>query len=86
MRKILYLLGKEGSDPSQGLLPLKMSPDHDVSVVLIQDAVGCSTVQGNHVYVLDEDAAARNTVPSFPMVSYQNILRMMWDADCIIAS
>jgi hypothetical protein len=82
MRNVLYLVTK---DPTQDLLIHNPSPNLTTSVVLLQEAVSLPHVSANHVYALAEDAASRKVTPSVPMVSYQEMLHMIFDADSVVA-
>jgi sulfur transfer complex TusBCD TusB component (DsrH family) len=82
MRKVLYILGKaQAPNPS---LPAASS-DSQSSVVLIQDAVTLSQVPGDHVFALGEDVAARKASCRFPVISYGDLLRMIFEADAVVA-
>lgn len=39
----------------------------------------------NQVYALSEDAASRNVSPPFPQISYADLLRMIFEADSVVA-
>ncbi len=83
MRKLLYLVKSLSGHGS--LFPTPRHADLDVSVILIQDGVALKQVPANHVYVLSEDAAARGVTPAFPTVSYRDMVRMMFEADSVVA-
>ena len=85
MRKVLYILRKGPSELPDVLLPNEASPDDDVSVLLIHEAVALARAPGNRTYALLDDATARNVRPSFPTISYRDMLRMIFDADTVIA-
>lgn len=59
--------------------------EQEVSVVLIQDGVAVRDVPASRVYVLSDDAASRNITPSFPAISCAEMLRMIFEADSVIA-
>jgi sulfur transfer complex TusBCD TusB component (DsrH family) len=42
-------------------------------------------VPTSRVYALVDDVRARNIAPSYPGVSYADMLRMMFEADVVIA-
>ena len=85
MRKVLYILRKDTSELLDDLLTKEASPDEDVSVLLIHDAVALTQRLGNRTYALVDDAATRNLRPSFPTISYGDMLRLIFDADTVIA-
>lgn len=66
------------------LEPVPTSEDN-ISVVLIQDAVHLRQVSASRVSVLGEDAQARSVTPAYPVISYGDLLRMIFDADCVVA-
>lgn len=86
MRKVLYIMGKaQAPNPP---LPDGHGPDSRSSVVLIQDAVTLpqvSGVSGDDVFVLGEDLTARQTTSRFPVISYADLLRMIFEADSVVA-
>jgi sulfur transfer complex TusBCD TusB component (DsrH family) len=84
VRKVLYIVSN-GSALSSDLLPRDRSPEHDISVLLIEDGVGLKDVPGSRVFALSEDAVSRNVTPAFPTVSYRDMLQMILDADTVVA-
>ncbi len=85
MRKVLYLVTKDPSQGPQSLLDRGSSPDLVTSAILLQDAVSLSQVPADSVYALADDAASRKITPSVPIVSYEGMLRMIFDADSVVA-
>lgn len=83
MRKVLYLVGKNPSQLSQSLLKAS-SPNQDTSVVLTQEAGTSFQVPAAHVYALSEDAVSKSMTPSFPTVSHQDVLRMIFENDAVV--
>jgi hypothetical protein len=53
--------------------------------VLIQDGVTLTHLQVDRVYVLSDDVIARRITSSYPVVSYADMLCMMFEADTVIA-
>jgi sulfur transfer complex TusBCD TusB component (DsrH family) len=84
MQKLLYIVSKAGS-LSCGLIPSESSPDREVSVLLIQDGVSLTQVPGTRVFALSEDAASRRVTPIYPTVSYQEMLRLLFEADTVVS-
>ncbi len=80
----LYIVGHGPEESSQNLLPEHLSSGSDVSVILIQDGVAHQSVPARHVYVLSDDALSRNVNSSFPTVSYEGMLKMIFEADHVI--
>lgn len=85
MRKVLYILSKGAAPLSDALLPKEASPEKDISILLIQDAVSLMQVPGTRTYALLDDVRARNVRTPFPTISYRDMLRMIFDADAVIA-
>lgn len=57
----------------------------EVSVVLLQDGVSLTDLPTNRVYVLSDDVCARHITSPYPMISYADVLRLMFETDAIIA-
>ena len=85
LQKVLYILSKDPAQFSDTLLPKNPPPEKDISVILIQEGVSLTKVPGTHVYALSDDAASRNVIPSFPTISYHDMLKMIFDADAVVA-
>jgi sulfur transfer complex TusBCD TusB component (DsrH family) len=84
LRKILYLV-KDATPVGSDLLPQDPPPGTEMSIVLIQDGVTLPHLQRNHVYALSDDVLARHVTSSYPIISYADVLRMMFEADAVIA-
>ncbi len=85
MRKVLYILSKGPAPLSDVLLPKEASPGKDISFLLIQDAVSLTQAPGGQTYALLDDVRTRNVTTPFPTISYRDMLRMIFDADAVIA-
>jgi len=70
---------------SDVLLPKEASPGKDISFLLIQDAVSLTQAPGGQTYALLDDVRTRNVTTPFPTISYRDMLRMIFDADAVIA-
>lgn len=82
MRTILYLVGKDPTPLSQSLFK---TDSQDTSVILIQEAVSSVQVPISRVSALSEDVSSRNAMSSLPTLSYQDVLRSIFEADAVIA-
>ncbi len=80
----LNIVGRGQEEGSQNLLHEHLYSCSDVSVILIQDGVAHQSVPGQYVYVLSDDAVSRNVNSSFPAVSYEGMLKMIFEADHVI--
>jgi len=81
MKKTLYIVSKGPDRGGTSLLPDRSVSDQDMSVVLIQDGVAHQTLPFSHVYVLSDDVLSRKLASPFPSVSYQGLLRMIFEAE-----
>ena len=59
--------------------------DNEVLIVLLQDGVTLTDLAAHRVYALSDDATARHVTPSYPVISYADMLRMIFEADAVIA-
>jgi len=84
MKKILLVIGKGPDQTSGELSAAQSSSEKDVSVILIQDGVRHQKVSASRVFVLSEDAAARQVISPFPSISYPDMLRMMFEFDTVM--
>jgi sulfur transfer complex TusBCD TusB component (DsrH family) len=84
LKKILYLV-KDSNPATTTLLPEDASPDQAVSIVLLQDAVRRRDLNHQSIHALSDDVEARGFVPSCPVVSYHDLLRMIFEADSVVA-
>ncbi len=80
----LYIVSRGLEESSRSLLTEHVSSGSNVSVILIQDAVTHQCVPGQHVYILSDDALSRNMNSSFPTVSYEEMLKMIFEANHVI--
>lgn len=53
--------------------------------MLIQDGVTLTHLQTNRVYALSDDVFVRNITSSYPIISYADVIRMIFEADAVIA-
>jgi sulfur transfer complex TusBCD TusB component (DsrH family) len=81
---MLYIVSTHDSLRSDLVLSAGVT-EQDISVLLIQDAVSLTKVPTPHVFALEDDAASRNITPVFPTVSYRDMVRLMFEADTVIA-
>lgn len=67
------------------LLASDQASGGEVSVVLLQDGVSLTGLPANRVYALSDDVRARHITRTYPVISYADVLRMMFEADVVIA-
>jgi hypothetical protein len=53
--------------------------------VLLEDAVGRQDLPSRHVCVVAEDAAARHIAPRYPTIPSRDLVRMIFEADSVVA-
>ena len=80
---MLYIVSKSPSQDSVSLLSTIPSSQDDISVVLIQNGVKHQKLPFSHVFTLSDDGSSEKPVSSFPSVSYQDLLRMIFEADTV---
>jgi sulfur transfer complex TusBCD TusB component (DsrH family) len=81
MKKTLYIVSKGPDRDGASLLPDRSVSEQDVSVVLIQDGAAHQTLPFTHVYILSDDVLSGKLSSPFPSVSYQDLLRMIFEAE-----
>jgi sulfur transfer complex TusBCD TusB component (DsrH family) len=84
LQKILYLV-KDSNPARTDLLASDQTSGKEIAVVLLQDGVSLTDLPTNRVYALFDDVRARHITPSYPVISYADVLRMMFEADAVIA-
>jgi hypothetical protein len=84
LRKILYLV-KDSNPATATLVPEQASSDQSISIVLLQDAVRRTDLTRQSLHALSDDVETRGVVPSCPVVSYHDLLRMIFEADAVVA-
>ena len=81
---VLYILGHTAGAGGLSLLPPKR-PGEISSVILLQDAVSLAGVPGDHVYVLADDSVLPTSPPAYQTISYEDMVRMIFEADRVLA-
>lgn len=77
-------MSKTPSEESVSLLPTDSGSKNDVSVVLVQDGVRHQKLPFLYVFTLSDDALSRKVSSPFPSVSYQDLLRMLFEAETVV--
>jgi len=85
MRKVLYILSKGPVESADSLYPPPTGRNQEVSALLIQDAAALEQAPGGEIHILADDVALRNAPSSSATVSYREMLRMIFEADGIVA-
>lgn len=83
MKKILYIISKPPGQDNVSLLSTVSSSQENTSVVLIHDAVKHREVPFSRVFTLSDNVSSERPVSTFPSVSYQDLLRMIFEADTV---
>ena len=76
---------KDSNPARTDLLSSDQTSGKEIAVVLLQDGVSLTDLPTNRVYALSDDVRARHIAPSYPVISYADVLRMMFEADAVIA-
>jgi hypothetical protein len=86
-RKLLYLL-RTSADVAQGdlLLPKSTtsSPQDDISVVLLDPSAGAAATIPGKTYVLQDESRATPPPSGMSMLSYADLLTLIFEADSTI--
>jgi sulfur transfer complex TusBCD TusB component (DsrH family) len=80
---MLYIVSKTPSEESVSLLPSASSAKNDISVILVQDGVQHQKLPFPCVFALSEDLLSRKLSSPFPSVTYQDLLRMIFEAETV---
>ena len=56
-----------------------------MSIILLQDGVTTTLPVLSRVYALSDDVLTRTLTKSYPLVSYADMLRMIFEADTVVA-
>lgn len=68
---------------SVSLLPVISGSKNDISVVLVQDGVRHQKLPFPYIFTLADDVLSRKLSSPFPSVSYQDLLRMIFEAETV---
>lgn len=74
-------MSKAPSLESVSLLPTDSDSKNDVSVVLVQDGVRHQKLPFPYIFTLSDDVLSRKLSSPFPSVSYQDLVRMIFEAE-----
>lgn len=77
---LLYLLRTQTVDP----LIQETQPGVDTTVVLLHDAVTLQDLPASRIFTLAEDAAERGVRPTAPVISYKQLLDLVFEADRVV--
>lgn len=80
---MLYIVSKTPSEESVFLLPSASVSKNDVSVVLVQDGVKHQKLPFPCVFALSDDLLSGKLSSPFPSVTYQDLLRMIFEAETV---
>ncbi len=78
--KVLYILRKQPDELAKEMIE-KQSPEHEITVVLIQDAVLMQENLPGHVLALDDDARKRSVPQNIPKIGYEELLSLIFKND-----
>jgi hypothetical protein len=83
LKKILYIVGTSPDEERESLLLTDPSSRDDVSVVLIHDGIKRKSIPFSRVFTFIDNVSSEKSVSPFPSVSYQDLLRMIFEADTV---
>lgn len=81
---MLYIVSRAPGEESVFLLPADSEFKSDVSVVLVQDGVKHQKLPFLNVFTLSDDVVSPKLSSPFPSVSYQDLLRMIFEAETVV--
>jgi sulfur transfer complex TusBCD TusB component (DsrH family) len=81
LKKTLYIVSEAPRQEAVPLLPSRSELRDTASVVLIHDGVKHQRLPFSRVFALSDDVMSRNLVSPFRSVSYQELIRMIFEAD-----
>jgi sulfur transfer complex TusBCD TusB component (DsrH family) len=76
-------VSKAPSEEVVSLLPTDSGSKSDVSVILVQDGVKHQKLPFPFVFALSDDLLSRKLSSPFPSVTYQDLLRMIFEAETV---
>ena len=85
MNRTLHILKESTCAEALNLIEQQASlRPSDLVILLIQDAVKLTPSLGTKIYVLEEDAKAREVKPPFESVDYKKMVEMILAADTVM--
>ncbi|MEE9529794.1 MAG: hypothetical protein V3W52_02290 [Syntrophobacteria bacterium] len=78
--KILYILRKQPDGLAKEMIE-KQSHEHEITVVLIQEAVLMKENLPGHVLALDDDVRKRSVSQNIPKIGYEELLSLIFKND-----
>jgi sulfur relay protein TusB/DsrH len=85
--KILHVIKEKDHDLALSTaLGQREDSSNDITLLLIHDAVLTreDSLEGLKVLALKDDAGARGIKPVFPLIDYQEMLKLIFDSDKVI--
>ena len=83
LKKTLYIVGTSPERTEFPLFPSYPAFPENISVVLIQDGVRHQKLPFPYVFALSDDVLSRKLTSTFPSVSYQGLIEMIFKADSV---
>ena len=78
--KILYILRKQPDGLAKEMIEIQ-SHEHEITVVLIQEAVLMKENLSGHVLALDDDVRKRSVSQNIPKIGYEELLSLIFKND-----
>ena len=83
MMKILFLLHSQPDDLVKEMIE-KQSLEHEVKIVLIQDAVGLEESLPGQILALEDDLQKRSISGNVPTIGYNELLGLIFQNDRVL--
>lgn len=86
MSKVLYMIRKPVEALEEGILPDFTDTEHqsNASILLLEDGVTSQHLPNVPVYALRDDVMQRGMTTSVPLISYQEIVKLVFEVDRVI--
>lgn len=85
MKKILHILKDPNSSEAMDIIKRQADrPSHQLSILLIQEAVGLKPEVRARIYVLKEDAEKRKAGVTYESVDYPGMLELIYSSDAVV--
>ncbi len=81
--KILYLLRSQPDDLVKEMI-VRQSSEHEITIVLIQDAVYMEENLPGHILALEDDLRERSLSPNAPIINYNKLLSLIFQHDKVL--
>jgi sulfur transfer complex TusBCD TusB component (DsrH family) len=81
--KILYIVRSQPDDLVKETIE-KQSAEHEINIVLIQDAVRMEESLPGHMFALEDDLQKRSLSRNIPAIGYNELLELIFQNDRVL--